>query len=112
MIGSPGLNSFLKLGWSKVFGQVGYTGAALCVDRRLMRDSRYGRCAAHALAAALHWPLFGSITGAFTLLLARSSKCRCGPVEMPELPTLPSTVPAATAVPIGSEVTELRLRCR
>jgi hypothetical protein len=78
---------------------VANTGGAVAVSARLMCVTKYGGWFAHHDSAfqVLHCPANGSTSLWFA---SYTSKCRCGPVELPELPTLPRYSPTATRSPM------------
>src|SRR5688572_32940615 len=75
------------------------TGGAVAVITRLTRAVAYAGWLAHHDSAffSLQLPANGSTS---TLFASYTSKCRCGPLELPELPTLPRNSPATTRAPM------------
>src|SRR5204863_2715989 len=77
---------------------------------RSIAGSLKGRCCAHHDSAlkVLQLPANGSMS---CPLLSWISRCRCGPVESPELPITPRNSPASTDAPNPLLVSEPALRC-
>src|SRR6188768_1441629 len=85
--------------------QVENTGGAVAVSTRFTCVTKYGGWFAHhdCELHVLHWPANGSTSWPAE---SYTSKCRCGPVELPELPTLPRYSPTATVSPIALAVSD------
>src|SRR6476661_2185194 len=102
----------LSLGVS-VVGQPGLTTSVVCTEAFKIVCSLYGLWLLHQLDPfiRLQFPAKGSMS-VEEVFPDQTSKCKCGPEELPELPTTPMNSPCVTVCPITFGVSEFFFICQ